>query len=609
MRAAPHPLTLEQLEESHLLIIGQSRTGKTYQLRGAIEQLRRADRRVGAIDKIGNHWGLTVSADGKGPGLEFVIFGGKRAMVPMTPDQGDMLGRLFVERNIPAIFDVSQWTSIERLRWVADFADAVFRYNEGALHLGVDEAQSWMPLNGGGPAFQNMLRLVEQGLGNGIRLMMSVQRLARLDATARGMSPLVVAMRQTGTIDRKAVAELMAIDAADAARLKRELPTLPAGTGYIWDPGSGVLDKHAFPPNITFDSSRTPRHGDTPPAPIAVSSTLVDELRAALAAPAPDPESQKAGKPESQNSGSGYASDAMIARLGTENAELRAELEDLRGIDQAFDRQVTGLIAIEQLVDAVASGKPWRLQVPDQPEMHSRGADPYRRDVDWPEAAPDPVAEGASREAAPVTPPPADAPERLAANVAEGLGPIGGGNGAPPLRGKAPDARESFPGALPPRQQKIVDWAYWGQIMFGGPVRRDVLAMLVGSHVRTKGFTNDVSALRSAGVIEYADGGGISLTAVGIELLSRDVDVPKTHAQLRAQISAILTPAQRRLFDLVVANWPIATPREDLAAHVKQHVRTKGFTNNLSRLRSLGLIVNAAAGGVLPAGFLVGTTH
>lgn len=327
-----HPLTLEQLEESHLLVIGQSRSGKTYQLRGAIEQLRCADRRVGAIDKVGNHWGLTLSADGTGPGLDFIIFGGKRAMVPMTPFQGAELGRLFVERNIPAIFDVSQWTSEEQRIWVADFADAVFRYNEGALHLAVDEAQSWMPINGGGPAFQNMLRIVEQGLGNGIRLMMSVQRLARLDATARGMSPLVVAMRQTSTIDRNAVAELMAIDAEDARSLKRDLPGLLPGVGYIWDPGSGGMIRHAFPRNRTFDSSRTPRHGDTALAPIVVSSTLVEELRKALApAPANLPDDTIPADPIEALEKGGMVGEMIVSRdrrIAGLEAELARERDD-----------------------------------------------------------------------------------------------------------------------------------------------------------------------------------------------------------------------------------------------------------------------------------------
>jgi len=93
MRPSNDPVTISQLEEGHLLIVGQTRSGKTYRLRGAIEQLRRADRRVGAIDKLGNHWGLTRSADGSGPGLEFVRDGRWRATIAgnaaIAGDMGD----------------------------------------------------------------------------------------------------------------------------------------------------------------------------------------------------------------------------------------------------------------------------------------------------------------------------------------------------------------------------------------------------------------------------------------------------------------------------------------------------------------------------------------
>ncbi|MFB0875503.1 MULTISPECIES: hypothetical protein [unclassified Sphingobium] len=280
-----HPISIEMLEEGHLLLLGTTGAGKTYQQRGFLERLRFNGRRVGAVDKLGNHWGLTLSADGKGAGLDFIIFGGKRGHVPMTPLDGERIGRLFVERNIPAIFDVSQWKADEQLDWMEGFADAVFLHNEGPLHLGLDEAQSWVPQGGGGDAFNSVRRLAEQGRGNGIRLMMAAQRLSRIDKSCAGMAAVVVAMRQTGTADRKAMRDLLAADADQMAMIERELPGLPTGSGFVWDPLQGSLVRHAFPANLTFDSSRTPRHGDTPPASIAVSSDLVEELRQALAPP------------------------------------------------------------------------------------------------------------------------------------------------------------------------------------------------------------------------------------------------------------------------------------------------------------------------------------
>lgn len=158
-----HPVSLDMLEEGHTLLLGQTRSGKTYQIRNYLERLRRAERRVGAIDKLGNHWGLTLSPDGKRPGLDFVIFGGKRAHVPMSPTDGARLGRLFVEKNIPAVFDVSQWHHDEQQLWVADFADAIFLHNEGSLHLALDEAPSWIPQQSErGDAYRPVQRLATQ---------------------------------------------------------------------------------------------------------------------------------------------------------------------------------------------------------------------------------------------------------------------------------------------------------------------------------------------------------------------------------------------------------------------------------------------------------------
>lgn len=339
-----HPLTIEMLEEGHTLLLGQTRSGKTYQLRGILERLRRADRRVGSIDKLGQHWGLTLSPDGQAPGLDFVIFGGKRAHVPMAPGDGARLGRLFVERNIPAIFDVSQWHDDDQQRWVADFADAVFLHNEGALHLVLDEAPSWIPQDQErGEAFKPVRRLTTQGLGNGIRIIMAAQGWGQIDKTSARMASLVVTMRQFGA-DFAAMRKFLPVSVSELKPVEQELPALPPGTGYVWDPVPGTLSRYAFPANTTFDSSRTPRHGDTPPAPIAVSGALVEELRALLNPPIAKTE------PERSPSGSSDPPDE-VTRLKAIVAAQGVELEQLRGADAVCNVVHTGMVRIDDMLD------------------------------------------------------------------------------------------------------------------------------------------------------------------------------------------------------------------------------------------------------------------
>lgn len=334
-----HPVPIELLEEFHLLEVGTTRSGKTYALRGLLEMLRRADRRVGAVDKLGNHWGLTRSIDGKGPGLEFVIFGGKHGHLPMQPTDGDRLGRLFVERSIPAIFDVSQWKSHEQERWVADLADAVFEanYGRGPLHLSLDEAQSWAPQGTSSLSTASVRRLAEQGAGNGILLILAVQRLARLDISVRNLAQAVIALRQPGVADRRALRDLVEADVEDAKAFDAALPRLETGEGFLWTPGAASLIRTRFPTNTTFDSSRTPKHGDVESAPAPAISKLVVELRAAL-------------QPTKM-----HEADANMhsgdADLNERVAELEAELADAEDVIAALTEDAVAMI--ERVADAM----------------------------------------------------------------------------------------------------------------------------------------------------------------------------------------------------------------------------------------------------------------
>lgn len=377
-------ITVDQLEDGHALILGTTGSGKTYQLRGMLEQLRRADRRFGAVDKLGNHWGLTLAGDGSSAGLEFVIFGGKRAHIPMQPSDGARIAALFVDRNIPAIFDVSQWHTEEQEEWVTAFAETVFRLNqEEALHLSFDEAQSWVPQGGGGDAFRSIRLLAEQGRGNGIRLLLSCQRLSRLDATVREMMHTVVVMRQTGVLDRDTVRKLISANAGEGKMLEAELPQLAVGTGFVWTAGGSALRRVAFSPNETFDSSRTPRHGDSPPSPIANASVLVEELRAALAPPAaPDPDiPADAAGAYAVGAAAGellIERDRRIAELEAIVADQAEELKHLREVDAEIEGYVSGLIAIDGLVQSIQSGKFRANLHPGDADLHDATPSPAK---------------------------------------------------------------------------------------------------------------------------------------------------------------------------------------------------------------------------------------
>ena len=557
-------ITVDQLEAAHWLVVGTTGSGKTYLARGLLEQMRRADRRVGAVDKLGKLWGLTLSADGTGPGLEFVIFGGKRAQVPMRPDQGAVIGRLFVEQNIPAIFDLSQWKAPDSERWVADFSEAVFAANETALHLVFDEAQSWVPQNGGGPAYDAIRLLAEQGRGNGINLLLTAPRMAGLDANVRGAIAAMVAMRQTLDIDIKRTAETIGAHLTiDDKAFRAELPTLPTGTGYVWSPTGAGIERVAFAPNTTFDSSRTPRHGDTPPAPIAISSSLVDELRAALT-PSVNPE-----KPEIQNSGFPHADthaalQNRIAGLEEIIADQAAELEHLRGADAECEAYSAGLTAIDVLVRSIQSGE-------FRANLHLGDANLH---------------EAALPEVTAVLPP---APP--AADVAAFASAAKTRRGATIRIGSAAGDH-----SLPPRRVRILSAIVAAtNLLNTSTPARPVVAWLAETVPSSSTFEKDLSAMRTLGLIDYPGSGRVALTKAGIAAAGPAPAAPVSRGGLLSLIARKLPP---RRADIIRCIWTRreAVSRAHLADELRISPSSSTFEKDLSAMRTLGLIDYPAQG-------------
>lgn len=550
-------IPVDQLEDGHTLVLGTTGSGKTYQVRGLLEQLRRADRRVGAIDKLGNHWGLTLDRDSANAGLDFIIFGGKRAQVPMGPDQGEAIARLFLDKNLPAIFDLSQWPADDQAQWVAAFAETVFRFNDGALHLSIDEAQSFVPTNGGGKeaagdAYRAVRLLAEQGRGNGVRLLLACQRLSRIDSTVREMMHTVVVMRQVGTIDRKAVKDLISADAEQAALIERELPRLPVGTGYVWQAGGTDLRQIKFGENTTFDSSRTPRHGDAPPPPVAVSSDLVEDLRAALAPVA-------AAETEERSVTWRPGVDPAVATLQEENAML---IGDVFLRDQQIERLSTGLRHLADEIEQLLG------EAGDPPKVQRENAD----------------SQGGV---------PAPAPSRLddLGSVQDGLqmstdGPPAAGSVQPPRTPalKRVTAGETAPPDIAVRGRKALLAL---ASVHPAALSERQWASLAGYAATGGTWGTYKSALRAAGLVEQVDGrwraaaAGVAAAGGGV------VPIPPPGPD-RARFWDKRVAAGR-LIDVLLKRWPHWTSRDSLAADGGYAASGGTFGTYLGRLRANGL--------------------
>lgn len=71
-------------------ILANRGSGKSVTAQRLVEQLHHVGLPVVVVDVKGDWWGIRSSADGAGPGLPFVIFGGDHGDVPLEPTAGEL---------------------------------------------------------------------------------------------------------------------------------------------------------------------------------------------------------------------------------------------------------------------------------------------------------------------------------------------------------------------------------------------------------------------------------------------------------------------------------------------------------------------------------------
>ncbi len=120
-------------------------------------------------------------------------------------------------------------------------------------------------------------------------------------------------------------------------------------------------------------------------------------------------------------------------------------------------------------------------------------------------------------------------------------------------------------------------------------VARSNVAVWADQSPRSSGYANNLGALRTAGLIDYPRSGWLTLTDAGRQL----AHVPEpiwSVGQLHAAWYLKLQAPQARILRALIAAYPGALPREELAARARQSPSSSGYANNLGALRSLGLI-------------------
>lgn len=269
--------------------------GKTYSAGKLVEGLLEVGAQVIVLDPVGNWYGLRLSANGKSAGFAIPVFGGEHGDIPLESTQGEVLGKLVVDRNLSTVIDVSLFRKAERKRFVADFAEALFHHAKTSRTprmLVLEEAQTFAPQNVQ-KGEERMLGAIEDivrlGRNYGIGSAMISQRPQSINKEVLNQCECLFVGQLNAVHERKAI-EGWLVGHKGEKGWTDELPSLPVGTMFVWSPQwLNIMQKVKISKKVTYDASATPELGGKVVTPKELQSTFdLEELKAALAPPPPE---------------------------------------------------------------------------------------------------------------------------------------------------------------------------------------------------------------------------------------------------------------------------------------------------------------------------------
>lgn len=377
-----HPIPESALDD-RLAFVGTSGSGKTYAAGTAVERILTTGAKIVVVDPLDVWYGLRVKADGVRQAFPVIIFGGGHADIPITEHAGSVIGEAVASMAESCIVSLSTLGSkaAER-RFMLAFLEALYRKATGEpFHLIFDEADLWAPQRAFEPQLQSLMEnIVRRGRVKGFIPWLITQRPAVLSKDILSQADGLIAMKLTSSQDRSALQAWIEgqADRKDEKEMLSRLPRLKRGEGVIWLPGLPVLEEATFPEKKTFDSSQTPKRGQTKRT-AALKPIDLGALTARMAAIEAERAKPAKGKTAAQPM-TAAAPDPAILRAAEERA--RAE-----GFEQGKRVGKT-----EGYQEAVRNAKAALSSLqPNEPSLAALPARPVPKIIPQPVSAPTPA--------------------------------------------------------------------------------------------------------------------------------------------------------------------------------------------------------------------------
>lgn len=543
-----------------------------------VERMHAAGLPVVVLDVKGDWWGIRSSADGAGPGLPFVIFGGDRGDVALEPTAGELLADLIVDERIPAVLDMSHMSKTAARSFATAFAERLYRRNRDPLHVVIEEADVLVPQRASAETARllgAMEDLAKRGRHRGLGMTLVSQRSQEVAKSVLDLMETVVLLRMTGPRSIKAVQEWISVNADQDTVTSREviasLPTLETGEGWVWSPGFlHMLTRARFPLFATFDSHATPKPGQVRVVPAARADIDLDRLGREIAATR---ERARDNDPR-----------VMRGRLD----ELKRQVADAE--ERAAVARAAQALLAEQLAEREREVAELRGRV-DELQAASRGPSPQsmeslRSAINLIGTAIDDLAAGEppARRAPRITVRPNDAPRALVVQetppgAPESAAPAAAGSGrsTEAVGGDAPQFRKgalrmltSLARMAPLRLTK----AQWGTV----------------AQIKHTGGTwsTYLGELRRAGLIDEGPA-GFTLSQAGWDYLGVRPE-PMTARELQEHYLGILRAGAGRMLQACIDVYPAGLSKDDLARAAEVSASGGTFSTYLGELRRNGLV-------------------
>ena len=269
-------------------VLGQKGSGKSHEASVLAEEMLGADLQVVVLDPTGAWWGLRAKANGKAAGFSIAVFGGEHGDVELQSGAGEVIAEAIATEHFSAVLDLSAFRKGEANRFVGTFLETLYRKNKLALHLVVDEADLFAPQRPFGDEARTlgaMEDIVRRGRIKGIGITMITQRPQVISKNVLSQVDMLSSFRMNHPKDLAAVREWVAVhgDEAQAKKMLAELPTLPTGEAWIWNPRADIFERVKVRHRETYDSGRTPKAGEHIAAPKVLAAIDIERLGTAMA--------------------------------------------------------------------------------------------------------------------------------------------------------------------------------------------------------------------------------------------------------------------------------------------------------------------------------------